>query len=703
MIRRRIVLVYWIVAIGFFIPTAVYAYIDPATTTYIIQIITALVVTVGVSLSVFLYRFRMISAKIRYGVYAIFHRRRAAKDSVLNDSVPNNVTGSISSETPDMETFRPADQYTLPEYAIAGGANPPTVEEMEALGEPTDMECVERKNKNLNTPGKRNYGGRMRAAVLTLLAICLSFIFIGCIDLAAQNSIDMPFNITEAIPIILLCFAVCFAVMLFVVPLFRGMIFEILLSIALAVLIAGYIQGTFLNIGLGQLTGDEIVWSLYQTKMVTSTIFWICMFVAVFLLWRFAKGVWRGFTIFVPLLLIIIQGVALLSVLGAGGGNQNGVYGTEWGGSQETLSIAGEDQLATGNNTIIFLVDRLDEEYVNEIKQIDPAFFDKLDGFTQFDDNITYYCSTFPSVTSMLTGHKFYFDGPVADYFNSAWANAKMMQDMKAQGVDIKLYMARGYTYGNSDELKPYVSNILVPEYDFNARIALVKLLKLSAFRYAPMPAKEKFWMSPTEFADAITLTAEASPYITNDFAFHDMLTTQGLKVTNESGSFTYYHLLGTHDPVTMDENMQKSSNSTPARQGMGVFNIIYEYIDQMKALGLYDNATIIITGDHGILQGDYLNRPQLTGLFVKMAGSYGTPLALNHAPVCPDELAATVMTGMFGNADGFGPTYFDIKEGDPVTREYIMNLKDYIITGDGRDFANWDLVKILDNKSDWK
>jgi len=74
MIRRRIVLAYWVVAIGAFMPCAAHAYIDPATTTYIIQIMTALVVTLGISLSIFLYKFNMLSAKIKFGFYGVFYR-----------------------------------------------------------------------------------------------------------------------------------------------------------------------------------------------------------------------------------------------------------------------------------------------------------------------------------------------------------------------------------------------------------------------------------------------------------------------------------------------------------------------------------------------------------------------------------------------------------------------------------------------------
>ncbi|MCL1896410.1 MAG: hypothetical protein FWG03_07685 [Clostridiales bacterium] len=703
---RRVVLAYWAIALCFFTPGAAYAYIDPATTTYIIQIITALVVTVGVSLSIFMYRFRMISAKLRYGLYGLLRRFKTKGDGSSGvDQSPglsqSQSPGDGSSAPPAPSALKP---YAFPDYAIPGSLQPPTEEDLAELGVPVPpgMERIERKGSKLGDPGKRGYFGRMKAALPALLSACLTFILFGCIDLAAQNSMDMPFRLSEAAPAVFACFAACFAASLFVLPLFRGLLYEILLALVVCVLIAGYIQGTFLNIGLGELTGDEILWGAYGGMMAGSAVFWACMAAAVFALWRFAKPAWRGLTVFAPLLLIVIQAVALVPVLGSSGANQDGIYGTEWGGSEETLSVAGIDELAREKNTIVFLLDRLDEEFVDEIEELDPHFFDSLDGFTKFDDNISYYVSTFPSVTAMLTGHRYYFDGPVSGYFDYAWENAGLMHELKARGTDIKLYMARGYIYDKPEQLQGIASNILVPEYDFDARVALVKLLKLSAFRYAPMPAKPAFWLSPTEFADAIYLTSAASPYITNDFAFYDMLTTQRLKKTDEGQAFFFYHLLGAHDPIRMDENIQQSYDSTPARQAMGAFGIVYEYIDQMKALGLYEDATIIITGDHGMMQEDGVSSPALTGLFVKPAGSYGAPLARSQAPVCPGELAATIMWSMFGDSGGFGPTYFDIGEGDPAVREYITNLKCYEITGDGRDFSNWEYTGMLENKSDW-
>ena len=676
MIRRRIALIYWIIALALFTPGLAYAYIDPATTTYIIQIITALVVTVGVSLSIFLYRFKMISSKLKYSLYGLFSRREKS-----------------STQVRDVKQA----EYSLPAFAIAGTPEPPSKEDMEVLGEPTDMNFVELNTRSRITPGDRNYKGRIKAAIPVTLAICLSFILFGCLDLVAQNAQDMPFRIVEAVPVVLLFFTVVFVVLLFIVSLFRGRLYEIILSLGISLLIAGYIQGNFLNMGLGELTGDQIIWSLFFNKMIISTIVWLAIFIAVFLLYRFAKSAWRGAMVFVPILLILIQGVALVSVLNVGVENYGGPTGTLWNASSETLSVSGIDQASANKNAIIFVLDRLDEVYIEEIQEIDPTFFDKLDGFTKFEDNISYYVSTFPSVTSMLTGHRHFFDVPPTDYFDYAWANAAMMKEMSARDVDIRLFMSQGYAYDKIGQLEGIADNILMPIYDLDERIVLVKLLKLSGFRYAPMPLKRLFWISPTEFSDCVILTAEASPYLTNDFSFYRMLQSERIKATDTSASFRYYHLLGAHDPITMDENIMQSNTSTPARQGMGAFKIVYEYLDQLKELGLYDDATIIITGDHGLLHGDDVYRPALTGLFVKPSGSYGKPLEYNEAPVCPDELMATIMQGLFGDSGDYGPTYFDIKEGDAVTREYISDLKYYRIDGDGRDFSNWTFLETID------
>lgn len=247
-----------------------------------------------------------------------------------------------------------------------------------------------------------------------------------------------------------------------------------------------------------------------------------------------------------------------------------------------------------------------------------------------------------------------------------------------------------GYTYNEGSQLKDIASNIMEGTVDINRWVALVKLLKLSAFRYAPMPAKQMFWISPTEFSDTLLLKDKTSPYVCNDFAFYDNIKKYGLSPSNDRSAFLYYHLQGPHGPLNMNKNTERVETSTPEEQAMGSMKIVYEYIKQLKALGLYDDATIIITADHGDFIPNELTKPSHAVLFVKPAGSIGKPLAYSHAPVCPDQLPGTIMEGLFGDTEGFAPGYMDIKEGDNMVREYDFRRYRFEITGDGRDFADW-------------
>ena len=686
MIRRRIALAYWVIALSLFTPSAAYAYIDPATTTYLIQIATALVVTIGVSLSIFLYRFKMITSKIKYLLYGLIYRSRT-KDRQKQgpgESVKEHIAGS----------------YTLPAFAITGAADPP---ELTSFGEDIRDALSAGKaevcsgTKGLASGMPETYIGKMRMTIPLALAFCFSFIVIGCLELTIQYAPEIPFKPVVVIPVVLLFFAALFAVLILVVPRFRGRAYKILLTIGFALLVAGYIQGNYLNWGLGQLTGDAVVWSDFRPQIAASLICWIGSFILAFFIWRRSQNVWRRLIIFVPFLVILLQGVAFISVINESTIITRSGPGYFWQTADETLTIAGINDVASDKNAVLIVLDRLDQEFIEEIAADDPHFFDALDGFTEFDDFIQYFGSTFPSVAAYLTGHRYLFDVPRTAYYDYAWANAVFLHTLRERGVDIRLYIDRGACFDSTNQLGGLASNTFEGHLGINKRIAMVKLLKLSGYRFAPIFMKQIFWLSPYEFYDSMELTDETAPFMVNNFGYYESLITNGLSVSEDiSESFKYIHLQGSHPPLNMDENIQYVEESTLIRQTMGSFRIVYEYIRQLKELGMYDDTLIIIMGDHGNYLGSDLERPARTGLMVKPAGSAGTPLNISHAPVSPDQLHATLMEGLFGTSDGFGPTFFDIREGDPMVREYIINKWLYEITGDGRDFANWRFIEII-------
>ena len=885
MIRRRIVLVYWVVAITLFVPGAAYAYIDPATTTYLIQIITALVVTVGVSLSVFLYKLQGIFSEAVYRIRGFFYRRflyrpgakrerggaggRAGRQNAeaaggqnaeaaggAGDSA-GNYAGDISDGLPggrfagqNAETAGQNEPYSAGQYAEATGQHapyaapafvrpgsnaPPDITSFDekyrealvsskmrgAAVEPVDggparllgmailvsqagmagqasmagqagtagqegiagqegmagragmigqadvtdragmldqagtagqermtgrtgragqagMACqagradqaVIANRAGIAGLAPQKYIERMRMSAPVVLAISLSFILIGCMDLALQNSMDMPFRPERMAPVLLLASGLCFAVLLFLIPLFRGKGYTLLVSLALAILIAGYIQGDFMNGSLGELNGEVIYWDRLWDQTAGSLFMWALVITCVFLLLRFAKKAWLRLLFFVPLLLLVMQAAGFAETVDD---YKKSGETSFWVQSKEMLTIEGLHSPASEKNAIIFVLDRMDNSFVDQIAINHPGFFDELDGFTRFDDNITYSASTFPSVTEMLTGNRYRYDRSRNSYFDFAWSNAEMLSILKERGVDTRLYTSRGYVYNSTSQLNGLVSNVNAGKHggdiDFNKRIALVKLIKLSAFRYAPTPAKQAFWISPTEFNDSLLLTDATVFYLINDFAFYDNITINGLTPSGADAGFFFYHLQGAHEPINMNENIEwievEPEDRTAQRigQATGCFKIVYEYLRQLKALGLYEDATIIITADHPDYLGDDLEKPMLAALFVKPASSAGTPLAYSHAPVCPDQLPATILEGLFGGSVGgnagesdkegasgsggvdsggsvgaegfsFAPGYMDVAEGADVVREYIVRRCRYEIKGDGRDFANWSFIE---------
>lgn len=59
---------------------------------------------------------------------------------------------------------------------------------------------------------------------------------------------------------------------------------------------------------------------------------------------------------------------------------------------------------------------------------------------------------------------------------------------------------------------------------------------------------------------------------------------------------------MGAHSPYKIDRNANLPTTNKVNRsdQALGCLFIVSEFINQMKAADLYENATIIITADHG-------------------------------------------------------------------------------------------------------
>ena len=92
--------------------------------------------------------------------------------------------------------------------------------------------------------------------------------------------------------------------------------------------------------------------------------------------------------------------------------------------------------------------------------------------------------------------------------------------------------------------------------------------------------------------------------------------------MTAEKPCFRFYHITGAHTPYKMNENIQvvPVGQSSEEQQAVGVLKIVAEYLSRLKALGVYDRTTVIVTADHGYKQHSSVEQSPL--FMVKLSGS---------------------------------------------------------------------------------
>lgn len=648
---------YFFLLVAFVFTTPVYAYIDPATTTYVIQIVTAIVITLSVTIGVFFTKLRL-SLLTYYARFSGFMIRLFSGNKEKKPSVQTRI--------------------------------PPETDRYPSSGESHSQRFGQSFRERLFLSA--SVGG----------AFSFTFVLFGIYEIFILNihSFIFPFKLIFW-PVVLTSLVIFF-ILSGLCLLLRGRFFDNSISLLFGVVLAGYVQGNFLNRGLGALTGDQIDWSARSGSFVINTIIWIAIMAIPLILMRKKRKAWSFTVKALSGLLIVVQSISMIALR-----KPSFVPLSQ---QDKYLSTQGIYEVSDQRNIIVIVLDRLDNRYIQCVKEDDPHFFDRLDGFTQFTDNMSLYSQTFPSVANMFSGRLHLFERPQSEYLRDVWSNSAFLPRLRDDRFAVRLYMEQGYTFDKASDLAKIAENIAESQIKIHRIPAIGQFLRLTAFRYAPLGAKPFFWTSTDRFSQLVSMEAVSSqpPYITNDLYFYEQLKEQKLRRGTQEKQFIYLHLQGPHAPYVMNERAEPvpSEKSGSTIQTKGSFHIVYEYLDQLKRLGLYKNSTIVITGDHGSRRDDInpLESAIVTGLFVKPAGRAGEPLAFNSAPVSSDNLRPFIYEQAGLPYASLGKTYFEVPQNAENARYLYHRLKKtdknpsrlliYEIKGDANRFENWTLIE---------
>jgi hypothetical protein len=527
----------------------------------------------------------------------------------------------------------------------------------------------------------------LKQQLITSILLSLFFTFnlfiFGPLELYLTNINDLWFSVSDLLPCITIVGVIVFLVV-FCICYFPKKAFRVIQCIVFGLAVGFYVQGNLVQVSYGVLDGREIDWNSYASWGIVNTLIWIAC-LGFPLLLKFKKEMLTKVLKYGSAFIVSIQ-ISTLLVL----------YLTTYVPlEKDAFYLSNEDRflLSKNKNIAVFILDTFDEKLFQEIMREDAEFINSLQGFTYFKNTVGAYSTTMGAMPFLLTGQYNKNEKPFKDYINESYRKTSFYKKLKHQSFDIKIYTSNLFM---SKEQSDLISNIVLDRQWVSSHTDLAKkMYKFTFFRYMPHYLKKYFWIYTGEFYNLIKNNSNNG----DNFEFYDSLLEQGISLTNQN-CFRLYHLVGAHPPYNMNENVENvgDGNATALDQAKGSLNIVYEYINQLKKLDIYDNTTLIIAADHGIPKTEPTNPIMLIKPQNAMTG-----FQISNAPVSQNDFQATVISEITADYKQFGTSMFDISENvnrertfyfydwdAPYDQDYIQDLTEYKVIGAADDLFSY-------------
>jgi len=564
-------------------------------------------------------------------------------------------------------------------------------------------------------------GRRLLLAVLASGLLVVTLFVIAPFEILAGNESSLVFGLADAWAPILRVAGVVFVALAILLTLLRGRAFEIALLVVFCAGLCFYIQALILNIGLPTTDGRPFDWGDHRKALLLSTAVWILVFVGMFVLNSKNRKVAHACVGVLAAALIIVQGAASTSLLVEKLGDRAAVEEGKPPLSLYRLTEDGMFTVSPKENVVVFVLDTFDTQDMEQLLKDEPEFAQRLQGFTWFRDSVGSLCPTRYGAPFLNSGIYPDPNESFKKFISRRYAESPYLGDINQAGYSIGLYTdPLGADLMTEDQVRTLYDetiNVKAPEPDtesfLNEQGTVEIMLKAALYRDAPWLAKPYFYFVTDQMNQAMINEvstgkhAESLPYVMDDARWYGKLKEQGLSFEENqdqyAGAYRFIHLLGTHSPYVIDEYGEscESTDGGLRNQARGSMRMTCHYLDEMKRLGVYDNATIIITADHGIW-GEWDVDDPLTVtcplMLAKPAGSSSGDLVVSDAEITAYDVLPTVIKAIYGNTKEYGATLFEQNETNRDRRffmtyclgGYDKAVAEYQVIGNSLDENNW-------------
>lgn len=494
------------------------------------------------------------------------------------------------------------------------------------------------------------------AFIVTFLLTFMLFIF-GPAEIFFANVTEFEFVYGEfAGRLVLIAFVVT-AIITAILALLPEKLYGFFISIEFGVAVAGYLQVMFLNKNLDLLGLNPEGYQIGVERKIGNAIVWLLIILITVIVSFIKYDIWKKVVTYISAFLLCIQLVALVSLVATAKDEAYRYPEGSW-------YLSGENQyvVSAEENVIVIILDYFSNQYLPKLEAQYPGATDFLNDFTYYSNVDCTYFGTFPSLPHMLTGQEVDMGMPINEWCAGIWQCDETVRFYDE--VHEKNYVTNIYTpdtnilCGLNDKslLDGKFSNLVnsSQEIEVSYELLVKTMIKMSCYRMFPELAKPYFYTNMNEYADVVT--AKENSISHNNYDFYEGLLTEGLRVDEKSNYYIVQHLMGPHIWDT-NENGFYEENSTLEETAKGCMVIVEEYLNQLKELGVYDDATIIITADHG---GGYDSQ---VIFYMKQPGETHEEGQVVNAPVSFREFLPTIANSIGIDASAYGETIYDFEE----------------------------------------
>ncbi|MBQ6504237.1 MAG: hypothetical protein IJI57_10035 [Flexilinea sp.] len=537
--------------------------------------------------------------------------------------------------------------------------------------------------------GKRPFPTRLCFAFFPALALSSTLLFFVPLNITSSNRNNLSFSAVDILPATALSAGLSLMILLLIAAIPGGKVHAFIVSAYVGISIAFFVQNSFLNTDFDSLDGLVINWKSFSTKMVINLVVWCAILYIPHLIHYFSNCFWRYFSVTVSIILVVIQVVFLVKDL-------TGLRQSETE-QPEKLYLSDEEMFRVGNdkNIVVFLLNETSSKDLQSMSEKYPEVMSAFHDFTGYDNANSHYMYTFPSLINLLTGEEWDSETEtVRDYMHKAWQadrTVSFYQKLEDAGFERNFYLHLPYVSNDPSVLLGAFSNLKQDHGFVIDRDAQRNLYKMSAFRCSPIMLKPFFMLSVSDFSGMVTWKDAWN----DEWDFAAGMNEKQLTSGNIQNAFIFYSLPGSHSPYKLDESGQLKDVSNISfdvlqtvgkeEQLAGSFTLISSYMDQLKAMGLYEKTGIIILSDHGSNTGKNTDHQPI--YFVKMPGQQQETLEMKTNPITiQDCFSADVIAMAGGNGSQWGVLSSQVPD-EPVERWT-------------RTFARDDAFPVIDNAS---